>query len=197
MCRRILINLLTIAELVDSGNLASLVDSRFIQHTDLCLGLVFRGDVKTTELIVDTNNRSHTHTRLVAEQVHTLRVFLQGIKALFCAFKLCFLLCQGIRYRYSSCFVLGNTCIDFGKSPVDCCLCILKETAEIHVSPFGIYHDVADLGFVGGCTVKQSQTSIYRQVFRNLIGSTKLESEIVLASLHITVHIVASSTEGL
>ena len=70
--RHILVHLLTIAELIDSGNLAGLVYCRLVLHTYLCLELIFGSEVKRTYLIVQADNRGNAHTRLVAQQIHAL-----------------------------------------------------------------------------------------------------------------------------
>ena len=129
---------------------------------NLSLELILCGEVKTAHSIVDANNRGDTYRRLVTEQIHTLRVFLQTVQALLGAFKLCFLLDEFCRSRNTCGFVLSNASIHFGKTSVDSCLSSLQETTEVNIAASGVHHDVADFCFVGGCAVKQSQTSINR-----------------------------------
>ena len=56
--------------------------------------------------------------------------------------------------------------------------------------------DIADLSLISGITVEHAQTTIEGEVRGYLAGSTNLYTIIVLASLHISVHVVACCTKG-
>ena len=61
LCRRVLVDLLTVAELVDGRNLTGLVDGRLVLHVNLCLELVFCSEVEFADTIVDTNDGGDAH----------------------------------------------------------------------------------------------------------------------------------------
>ena len=63
----ILVDILAIAELVDSRNLAGFVHRRFVLHANLCLELVLGGKVEmVVQFIVDADDGGYANTRLVA-----------------------------------------------------------------------------------------------------------------------------------
>ena len=76
--RHVLVDFLTITEFVDSLNLTRLVDGRLVFHANLGAELILSGEIESTRLIVDTDDRGKTDTVLVTQQVNTFCVFLQG-----------------------------------------------------------------------------------------------------------------------
>ena len=58
----VLINLLTITELIHGSNLAGLVHRRLVLHVNLGLELILGSKVKLANLIVNTHNRCNTNT---------------------------------------------------------------------------------------------------------------------------------------
>ena len=112
MGRRVFINLLAIAELIDGRNLAGLVDGRLILHMHLCPCFVLDGEVEGPQPIVDANDGSNAHASLVTEQVYPLRVLLKAVEALHGAFELCELHRKFGRNVDASGLILGYSGID-------------------------------------------------------------------------------------
>ena len=91
--------------------------------------------------------------------------------------------------------ILGNTGIDLTDTIADDSIGILQVAAEVDVAVGCLHLDVADLGLVGGVAVEHTQTAIEREVGNNLAGSTDLHTIIILAALHVAVHVVALGTQ--
>ena len=204
-CRRVFAHFLSVAELVHGCNLARLVHGRLVLHVHLGLELILGSYVEVAEAVVDADDRGYSQSGLVAEQVHSLGVFLQLVEAFACALEC--LLC-GLELSFLDHKLLGRGDSGIGVllyTSINLCYCacygvysavdqgrrLLHEAAEVDPSGCRVHLNVANLGFVGGIAVEQSQTAVDRKVGRNLVGCAHLHSEVVLAALHISVHIVA------
>ena len=197
LCRRVLVDALSITEFIDGRYLAGFVDGGLVLHTYLSLGLVLHGEVERTNAIVNAYDGGYAHTRLVAEQVDALRVLLQGVEALLGALELCEFGDELSRCLHAGCLILGDACVDLTDASVDGGGGCLKETAKVDIATSGVHHDVVNLGLIGGCAIEQTQTAIDGEVRRDLIGSSKLEAEVVVAALHVAVHVVACGSKRL
>ena len=190
----VLVDLLAIAELVDGRNLRGLVHRRLVLHAHRGLEVVFQGKVEIANLVVDSQHGREAYARLVAQQVHALVVFLQRVQALQRALQL-LLLCHQIgRGGCSGSLVLGYAGIHLGQTAINGGRGLLHEAAEVNISPSGVHHDVANLGLVGGIAIEDAHAAIERQVGIHLVGGTQLKSEVVLAALHVAIHVVALCT---
>ena len=195
-CRLVLVHALAIAEFVDGRNFTGLVHGRLVLHTHLRLELVLCCHVEPAKLIVNTQNRRNADSALVAKQIHTLRIFLQTVQALLRTFELGLLCHQSLRSRHTHRLILGNARVDLPQSGIYLRLCTAEETAEVYISVTLCTHlDVADFCLIGSTAVEQSQTTIDREILCNLVCATQLHAEIILAALHVSVHVVASCAE--
>ena len=75
--RHVLVNLLSITELVDGSNLAGLVDSRLILHANLGAELVLGSEVELIQFVVNANDRGKADTILVTQQVNAIGILLE------------------------------------------------------------------------------------------------------------------------
>ena len=184
---------------------------RAVLHAHAGLELIFGGKVESTYLVVDTDNGGYAHTGLVGHQAHSLAVGLQGLQTGLGALQLGLgslslgqLGGQGFRNRHTGCFILGDAGFQLGNAfrvlhdaagyPG---IGIVEESTEGNGTGSGVHHDVAESGLVGGGSVEQAGSTIYREVLGHLIGGAKGETEVVLLAAHVAVYIVAGGAKRL
>ena len=78
--RGVLSHLLAILELVDCRDEACLLHGRLVFHSHAGFKLILGCNVETTDLIVNTNDRSHTPCGLIAHQIDTIAIRFKHVK---------------------------------------------------------------------------------------------------------------------
>ena len=158
--RHVLVDILSVAELVDSCNGAGLVDGRLVLHANLRAELILGCKVEFLQFVVDTHDGRKSQTSLVAQQVHPIAILLQAVEIVFGALQLCLLSQQLGGNLHTGSLILGNTGIDRVDTFVDSIADMLQVAAKVDIAVGCLHLDVADLGLIGGISVEHAQTAI-------------------------------------
>ena len=189
--RSIFVNLCSVLELVHGFHLHGLLKRGVVFHLHLRVEFIFGSKVEGSDLVIHAYHGSDTNACLVAHQVYAERIFLQRSQLFECCISLCLrssILLLGVNSHLSGKFGLSQLLVDIADG-------IVQEGVEVDIATLGVYLYVAQTCLVGSVAVECAQTSIYRQVLVDLIGGTQLEAEVILASAHVGIHVVALGAE--
>ena len=212
--RRVLADLGAVLELVDILNagevghtafyLQGLLKGGVVLHLHLGIELILGSEVEVANLIVDADDRGKAETGLRALQVDAVAVAVQLIEASKACLGSCQLRCSlSLHGSYLLGSVQTRLCCHLELSrrstnpAVDVVDMSFKELAEVIAAVRGRHRDMAEAGTIGCVAIEGAQTAVDRPVLVNLIGGTHLETEIVLATAHVGIHVVALHVEAL
>ena len=177
-----------------------------VLHLHLGVELIFDGKVEVAILKVDANDGGNAKACLCALQIHTVAVAVKLIQTLetgLSSSQLCLalglhgseLLCSVLTRLGSSLQLILHLHHASAYLTVDGIDVALQKLSEVDSTGRGHYIDVAQSGTVGSVAIQGAETSVNRPVLINLIGSTQLEAEVVLAASHKGIHIIALNVE--